>query len=346
MNDVKILYCKDQNDNIIFYRNTNRGNRYYCIDCGKELGVKHGKIKQKHLFHICSNGCLSAGESFIHKHFKNFFVPGMQIETKSGIAEIYNVLPEVKLSDRYNKTWDREIIVDVILETNLGDVIIEIWYSNKKNWIELMPYYYEIKPCICDAFEVKVDICCNTQIKWSNVFDILRNIELEIKRAEEREIENKKRLLQISKDISYPKHKKVLFFYNILQPNIIHVSDKKFQIKGIVKMPDYMGKIYKICTLSFNTESTDMSKIMYKKQFYDYYNGDDDNIMLRCICVIVKYIDSVDGQDSLMKVHEIVSGYEKRYDYTAYHKYRGMTLQSNIAHSKYKKYLPLIKQYC
>lgn len=168
--DVKIIYCYDENGNSIHYSKTTKGNKYFCIDCGSELICKDGDIKVKHLAHKNTDNCGGTGESIFHKHWKeNLFKAGMFINIANKLrdpenVEILDVINEVPLSERYGKTWDREIFVDVLLVTEKGDIVVEINYKNPKNWNELKPYYKELD--MLRVFEVKVDKNVDTQLEW------------------------------------------------------------------------------------------------------------------------------------------------------------------------------------
>lgn len=70
-------------------------------------------------------------------------------------VEILDVYNEVCLNTRYGTTWDRDIIVDVLLITERGDIVVEINYKNPKNWFELKPYYDELD--LLRVYEVKVE---------------------------------------------------------------------------------------------------------------------------------------------------------------------------------------------
>lgn len=50
--DVKIIYCHDENGNAVHYSKTTKGNKYFCIDCGSELICKDGDIKVKLRFKV------------------------------------------------------------------------------------------------------------------------------------------------------------------------------------------------------------------------------------------------------------------------------------------------------
>ena len=170
MEEVKIVYCYDQDGNAVHYSKSLKGNRYYCIDCGSELICKEGSIYRKHLAHLNTLNCGGTGESIFHKHWKeNLFKPGMFINianriTEPNNVEILDVINEVSLNKRYNKQWDKEIIVDVLLVTEKGDIVVEINYKNPKDWNKLTKYYSQLE--LLKVYEVTVDKHINTKLEW------------------------------------------------------------------------------------------------------------------------------------------------------------------------------------
>lgn len=168
--NVKIIYCNDENGNPIHYSKTTKSEKYFCIDCGSELICKDGDIKVKHLAHKNTDNCGGTGESIFHKHWKeNLFKAGMFINIANKLkepdnVEIIDVLNEVSLNNRYEKNWDNDIFVDVLLVTERGDIVVEINYKNPKNWKQLKPYYDELD--LLRVFEVKVDKNVNAQLEW------------------------------------------------------------------------------------------------------------------------------------------------------------------------------------
>ena len=213
---VKILYCKDENDNPVFYINAKKNKKYYCIDCGEELTIKNGNIKQKHLAHKANSSCLSTGESYIHKYYKeHLFIPGITINTEKGIATIEKVLTEEWLNNRYEiaKTWDKKIRPDVILETDKGDVIVELCKSNPKKWEDLVGYYDQIKSYICEIFELYIDSI--NSFRWVAYNEITHKLDYQRKRKRKKELYEQKKYETVLKAIKNREKGRSWFYYNI-----------------------------------------------------------------------------------------------------------------------------------
>lgn len=172
--DVKIIYCLDEQGDVIHFSEAVKGNKYFCVDCEKELIVKDGEIYRKHLAHKnTENHCGGTGESIIHKHWKvNMFKPGMFINvSKKGdpkkLVEIFKVLNEICLNDYFDKKWDRKIIVDTLLITEAGLVAVEVNYKHRKDWGALKSYYDELK--LLQVFEVSIDKDVTKPFKWFTI---------------------------------------------------------------------------------------------------------------------------------------------------------------------------------
>lgn len=65
--NVKTLYCYNKEKEVIYFENTNKGEEYYCIDCGEELICRDGQIYQKHLAHKNVEHCGNTGESILQQ---------------------------------------------------------------------------------------------------------------------------------------------------------------------------------------------------------------------------------------------------------------------------------------
>lgn len=194
--EVKIIYCYNKNKEPIHYSKAIKGETYYCIDCGAELIVKEGNIKAKHLAHKNTNNCGGTGESIFHKHWKeNLFKEGLYINVinnyQEEAAEILNVLNEVSLKKRYNMDhWDKDIVVDILLETTLGDIIVEIYYSNPKDWLALEKYYSQLKE-VNYIYELQVTRYINEPLIWCNAKVMMKNlIDKQNKLKKEKEMMN------------------------------------------------------------------------------------------------------------------------------------------------------------
>jgi len=218
--EVKIIYCYDDNNNAIHYSKTSKGNKYYCVDCGSELICKDGEVYQKHLAHKNTDNCGGTGESIFHKHWKeNLFKPGMYINASTGYreldeVEILEVHNEVSLNKRYNKNWTKQIIVDVLLITDKGDVIVEINYKNPKNWDELYTYYEELD--LLQVFEVTVKKTINSPLKWFSLDDYLEYKEEQIS-YESNKVSEKVSELTKEKSSAFGKTKQHSYYHRIEQ---------------------------------------------------------------------------------------------------------------------------------
>lgn len=295
--DVRIIYCNDEIGNPIHYSKTVRGDKYFCIDCGSELICKDGDIKVKHLAHKNTDNCGGTGESIFHKHWKeNLFKAGMFIDISNKLqeprnVEIIDVINEVSLSSRYGKEWDRDVIVDVLLVTDVGDIVVEINYKNPKKWNELKPYYDELD--LLRVFEVKVGKSINAQLEWSYLGEdedtmriqkeikeekkklALRNkhIEEEKKRVrEEKRIEKKQqkqkeenmRWESIQRGVADGVYTDAQIFMNFKTPlksiaEGIYTIECLYQVEG--------SKIYKPVRLKFDIGELKITKKKIEREF-------------------------------------------------------------------------------
>lgn len=280
--NIKILYCYDENKNLVYYTNTIKGNKYYCIECGDELLVKDGVKNQKHLSHKANSACESNGESVIHNHYKtNLFIPGAKISTRKGCAEIYNVIVEQFLDERYPKAknWDRKIKPDVILETSLGDVIIEIWNTNKKDWNELVPYYNEIIDDLCDVFEVKINSI--NDLSWKSYARILYLIEKNKQKKIEAEKATKEKTNEIIYAIKHMDTDKSKFYYYNLKPL---VTENVIQICGVIF--DEIDGRFKESVLRIRYKTEENKQLVLNRFFPQKFTDED---ILKCV-IEYKYI--------------------------------------------------------
>jgi hypothetical protein len=286
MEEVKIIYCHDEHKHPIHYTKTVKGVKYFCIDCGAELIVKDGKKKVKHLAHKNTENCGGTGESIFHKHWKeNLFKAGMYINIGTKFSyepvnvEILDVLNEVSLVERYNKQWDIDIIVDVLLITEKGDIVVEINYKNPKDWDKLKPHYDELN--LLRVYEVTVGKSINTSLQWFCLNEEeLRNQDItnrfKLQKEKERLINEKKkeqkRLKQEASDLErqlfFDKlndgtYKKLKIFYNF--KNIIQKTNNAYILTCLFEKE--INK-YEQIKLRFNLE-----KLKYKEdKLYKTFN--------------------------------------------------------------------------
>ena len=264
MEEVKIIYCYDQNKKTTHYLKTIKGEKYFCIDCGAELICREGIKNIKHLSHKNTENCGGTGESIFHKHWKeDLFKVGMFINLsdkpyikflRNGETivkhiptevEILEVLNEVSLNRRYNKNWDIEIIVDILLITEYGDIVIEINYTNPKDWLSLEPYYGELE--LFRVYEVSVSKFVNENLVWRDkddiVHDLLRQKEIferEKREREQKRIENERKKNEINE------YKIFLNYKNELK----NLSDNECELTCLAEI---YPNTYKKVVLKFNT---------------------------------------------------------------------------------------------
>ena len=75
-------------------------------------------------------------ESFLHKHYKeNLICKGMKILSCGEILTITDFETEVDLKQKFNMTWNKSIVVDILAETNKGYLAIEIFNNSGRNFI-------------------------------------------------------------------------------------------------------------------------------------------------------------------------------------------------------------------
>ncbi len=274
--NIKILYCYDEDKKPIYYRNANKGTKYYCVECGDELLVKDGNKNIKHLSHKSNKSCETNGESIIHKHYKtNLFIPGMTISTRKGEAEIFNVITEKFLHERYDKaiSWDRKIKPDVILETDLGDIIIEIWNTNKKNWEELIPYYNDIIDDLCDVFEVKINSI--NDLHWTSYARILYLKDKNDRKKKEEERVTQTKINEIIYAVQHMDVDKSNFYYYNLKPLI---TNDVIQICGVIY--DEIDGRFKESVLRIDYNSKEENKLWILNRFFPQKYEDEE--ILKC----------------------------------------------------------------
>jgi hypothetical protein len=286
MEEVKVIYCYDENKTPIHYSKTIKGDKYFCIDCGSELICKDGKKKVKHLAHKNTEHCGGSGESIFHKHWKeNLFKAGMfvNIGTKYSKSpenvEILEVLNEVSLCERYNKKWDNDIVVDVLLITEKGEIVVEINYKNAKDWDKLKPYYEQLN--LLRVYEVTVNKSINTPLKWfclgeeeliKKDIEYRHNLQKEKEKLIKQKKKEKKKLeldleemrKQSIKDAlengTYKKIKMLFNFKNTLQK----INDKNYVITCLYEINDFK---YEKITLKFDLSRFKIKEDKFNKNF-------------------------------------------------------------------------------
>lgn len=322
--EVKIVYCYDENKNPVHYLKTIKGEKYFCVDCGADLVCKDGSIKVKHLAHKYTENCGGTGESIFHKHWKeNLFKAGMFFNIANRIndpisVEIIDVLNEVSLNKRYNKIWDREIIVDVLLITKEGEIVIEINYKNNKKWDELKPYYAEIN--LLRVYEVTVDKNVNTKLEWFCLGedDEIKEIERKKIEKEEKKRVEKERLREEKnvekarlKDLEFKKkeqdqieklkngtYKKHRILFNYLS-SINKIDEYNYSLKCISETDGYSP-----IRLNFNLQQIGITEKKLRKHFCTRYG------IKYCSLVI----NTLSIENKSYEVIEYGDVYEEQYD--------------------------------
>jgi len=342
MKEVKIIYCYDENKNAIHYSKTIKGKKYFCIDCGAELICKDGNIKIKHLAHKNTENCGGTGESIFHKHWKeNLFKAGMFINIANKMSEpnnieILDVLNEVSLNKRYLKNWDIEIIVDVLLVTEKGDVVVEINYKNHKDWDKLKQYYDELN--LLRVYEVLVDKNINTKLEWFYLGE-----DEEIKKIEKQKQENerkqkleeyerykekerlkeerKKERAKLKKEKQEEEEQKrkellkhgVIKQYKILfnnKTNIKKIDDDNYIFSCVLEKKENEKIQYKNIRLKFVLDKINCTKDKIYNKFYSSY--------------VIKYcyvtVNSIPTNDNCYEVIDFSNIYEEEYNKYLYAK--------------------------
>lgn len=155
MNNVKLWFAKDGNDNIITINEINQNdkdNTYRCPMCASKLIPKALESKRitAHFAHVDVSKC---GESMIHWWFKNKFLEkGDNFKVKSDREKEY-VCKDV-LIEKECATGGVEYRPDVTILTECGETIyFEMAFSNKKSVKDYLDIWLELKNIV-----VEVDI--------------------------------------------------------------------------------------------------------------------------------------------------------------------------------------------
>ena len=167
----------------------------FCLECGEKLILKNGDVNIKHLAHQVNSNCIyknekeykkrGGGESYEHKYAKEFIKDnliyfrqyGNQIIIKDGEFKLggYSDLKINRIDVEYmglknELNLDVNYVPDLLLRTNKGLILLEIYKTNKK-----IPFNLENIFKGKDIYIYEIDI---TKIKDLNIKDIFRNMKL------------------------------------------------------------------------------------------------------------------------------------------------------------------------
>ena len=129
----------------------------FCLECGEKLILKNGDVNIKHLAHQVNSNCIyknekeykkrGGGESYEHKYAKEFIKDnliyfrqyGNQIIIKDGEFKLggYSDLKINRIDVEYmglknELNLDVNYVPDLLLRTNKGLILLEIYKTNKK----------------------------------------------------------------------------------------------------------------------------------------------------------------------------------------------------------------------
>ena len=189
--------------------------------------------------------------SIIHKHYKNNLIcSGMQLLSCGELLTIIDFETEVDLKRKFNTTWDKTIIVDILAKTNKGYVAIEIYNTNPKLWAELSKYYSDILTQVINFFEVKVSKIANQPFIW-------KDKALLLKEENNTELFNNNILIGD--------------FYFGLNSKPYKVNDNIYQIKCVFRHTTY-SKYSGIITMQFDLSN----KYITEKRLYECFGNNND----------------------------------------------------------------------
>lgn len=95
------LFALDENQRLIFARDADKGDTYFCLECGDAVRARSGPQRQPHFYHLSlSPSCRQNGKSFEHlavqMHLQELLPPGEAVMERrfEGISRIADVVWE------------------------------------------------------------------------------------------------------------------------------------------------------------------------------------------------------------------------------------------------------------
>ena len=154
MDNVKLWFAKDGNENIVTINDiteTNKNDTYSCPMCASKLIPKAIKSKQvtSHFAHVDAGKCNQ--ESMVHFWFKHKF-----IEIGDSFAIVLNeekkyICKDVLVEQEYS-IGDRIYKPDVTVITECGNIVyFEMAFSNKKNVKDYLDIWLELKNIVVEV---------------------------------------------------------------------------------------------------------------------------------------------------------------------------------------------------
>lgn len=214
-------------------------------------------------------------ESFLHKHYKNNLIcEGMQILSCGDLLTITAVETEVDLRKKFDTSWERSIIVDILAQTNKGYIAIEIYNTNPKLWAALSHYYKDISGKVVNFFEVKICNVANQPPVWRD----------------------RKLLLKESSTEYHDENTQVGDFYFGPNSKPFKVNDKLYQVKCVHRHHTY-SKYSDIVTVQFDIGN----KYITEKRLYGCFG--DISGMVKSQLNYIKITD---------KLYQCISFYNPR----------------------------------
>lgn len=171
----------------------------------------------------------------------------MQILSCGKLVTILDFETEVNLKEKFNTSWNKSIIVDILARTDKGYIVIEIYHTNPKLWETLIDYYKDISDYVINLFEVKVSNIVNQLPIW-------RDRELLLKEDQNAEFFNS--------------HTLVGDFYFGSNSKPYKVNDTTYQIKCVSRLQTY-SKYSNIVTMQFDLEN----KYITEKRLYGCFGN-------------------------------------------------------------------------